>query len=79
MEIGPVRAIRPAVMVKHVTDTPDLTGVFAVALRQQDENDHYSPGSASRGLEEDDATAAADDHAVDLSSGAQPATVNFFA
>jgi hypothetical protein len=90
MEIGPIVGIRPITMIKPATSSPDLTGVFAIEFRgQQDET--YSPGNqrAARGLEDeesrDESQAEAADQAAEepsLDSEHQPAwprKVSFFA
>jgi hypothetical protein len=55
MEIGPVSAVRP---VSPVRPSPpgsgSLTGVFAAEFRDQQGDDSYSPGKASRGLEDEE-------------------------
>jgi hypothetical protein len=55
MEIGPVIGIRPVTMVKPTTSSPDLTGVFAIEFRGQQE-ETYSPANqrAARGLEDEE-------------------------
>ena len=55
MEIGPIIGIRPIAMIKPTTSSPDLTGVFAIEFRgQQDQT--YSRGNqrATRGLEDEE-------------------------
>ena len=55
MGIGPIIGIRPISTIKPPASSPDLTGVFAIEFRgQQDET--YSPGNqrAARGLEDEE-------------------------
>ena len=57
MGIGPIVGIRPIAMVKPAASSPDLTGVFAVEFRgQQEQDETYSPShqSAARGLEDEE-------------------------
>ena len=90
MEIGPIVGIRPITMIKPTASSPDLTGVFAIEFRgQQDET--YSPGNqhTSRGLEDEESgdellAEAADQPVEELSvdsedQPASPRKVSFFA
>ena len=55
MEIGPIIGIRPITIIKPTAASPDLTGIFAIEFRgQQDEA--YSSGNqrAARGLEDEE-------------------------
>ncbi len=54
MEIGPILGIRPVAPVAPRPAAPDLSGVFAVEFRKQDQDATYtSSQKASRGLEEE--------------------------
>ncbi|HTX74714.1 MAG TPA: hypothetical protein VMD29_00820 [Terracidiphilus sp.] len=79
MEIGPISGIRPVMPGKPAARHADLTGVFAVELREQArEEDDAAGRRAARGLEDEDAEdgAASDEETGD--SGGRP-SVNFFA
>jgi hypothetical protein len=56
MEIGPIIGIHPITMVKPLSSAPDLTGVFAVEFRGQEQEETYSPSHqrAARGLEDEE-------------------------
>ncbi len=55
MGIGPIIGIRPIVMVKPLVSSPDLTGVFAIEFRgQEDETYSSSNQRAARGLEDEE-------------------------
>lgn len=56
MEIGPITAVRPVSPVKPSRRDVDLSAVFAIELRKQndEETDSSSHQKAARGLEEDD-------------------------
>jgi hypothetical protein len=65
MGVGPIPAIPPVPRVSRATNAPDLTGVFAVEFRRQDQEDSYSPSQkAARGLEDENA----DNETIDAES-----------
>jgi len=56
MDIGPINAIRPVAMVRPPRSAPDLSGVFAIEFRHQEQGAFDSPArKASRGLEDENA------------------------
>jgi hypothetical protein len=86
VDIGPVNSIRPVSQVRPSPpgseQNPDLTGVFAAELRdQQREHDSYSPGRrASSELEEEEDGEQVEEPEDDTSrTGASAHSVNFFA
>jgi len=90
MEIGPIIGIRPVTMIKPTISSPDLSGVFAIEFRgQQDETYSAANQRTSRGLEDEESgdellAEAADQPVEELSvdSEHQPALtrkVSFFA
>lgn len=87
MEIGPIVGIRPITMVKPLASAPDLTGVFAVAFRGQEQEETYSPSHqrAERGLEDEESESlAAEEPFEEESLDGKPQTqssgkVSFFA
>ncbi len=56
MEIGPIVGVRPITMVKPSSSSRDLSGVFAIEFRSQDQDESYSPSQqrAARGLEDEE-------------------------
>jgi hypothetical protein len=56
VEIGPIVGVRPITMVKPSSSSPDLSGVFAIEFRSQDQDESYSPSQqrAARGLEDEE-------------------------
>jgi hypothetical protein len=73
MAIGPIIGIRPITMVKPSASAPDLTGVFAVEFRAQEQDESYSSSHqrSARGLEDEET----EDDTLSLSSE-QPAEDN---
>jgi hypothetical protein len=66
MGIGPIPALPPVAPVSRSSSAPDLTGVFAVEFRGQNQDDSYSPSQkASRGLEDENS----DNDTLDAESG----------
>lgn len=82
MELGPISAIRPISLGRPSPPgsevNPDLNGVFAVELRDEQPDDSYSPSrQAARGLEdEDEGEESASTESAEPSSDA---SINFFA
>ena len=56
MDIGPISAIRPVIMVKPAPAAPDLSRVFEAEYLGQSSDDEYTPNNrkATRGLEDED-------------------------
>jgi hypothetical protein len=56
MGIGPIIGIRPIPMVKPPASAPDLTGVFDIEFRRQEQDETYSPShqALARGLEDEE-------------------------
>lgn len=59
MGIGPIIGIRPILMVKPPASAPDLTGVFDIEFRGQEQDESYSSSqqSVARGLEDEESEA----------------------
>jgi hypothetical protein len=55
VEIGPIVGVRPITMVKPSSPSRDLSGVFAIEFRSQDQDESYSTSQqrATRGLEDE--------------------------
>ncbi len=87
MGIGPVTGVRPVTMVKPSTTGRDLSGVFAVEFREQDQEEAYSRShpAAARGLEDEETDDVAEQESLTQeSSSDDPHTgihpkVSFFA
>jgi hypothetical protein len=78
VEIGPISGIRPVMPGKPAARQADLTGVFAVELREQArEEDDAAGRRASRGLEDEDAEENVGEEEGE-EAGARP-SVDFFA
>lgn len=60
MEIGPITAVRPVIMIKSPRGAPDLSRVFEVEYLGQPGDDEYTPanGKAERGLDDEEEDAA---------------------
>lgn len=56
MDIGPIAGIRPVPMVNRFRSADDLSAVFSVEFRKQEQDETYTPShqKASRGLEDED-------------------------
>jgi len=81
MDIGPVSAIRPVVMVRPGSGPPDLSRVSGVQNQGHSDEDEYTSaeGRASRGLEDEDDEPAAEEAAEVPAAGTRSGKVNFFA
>jgi hypothetical protein len=90
MGIGPIIGIWPIATVKPLASIPDLSGVFAVEFRGQEQDESYSSSNqrAARGLEDEEpeaSTAETDEQpveeiAIEADQQSEPhRKVNFFA
>ena len=85
MEIGPVSAVRPVSLGRPSPPgsevNPDLNGVFAVELRdEQQPDDSYSPShEAFRGLEDEEEGEPETGSASADAGEAAEGSINFFA
>jgi hypothetical protein len=55
VDIGPIAGIRPISMIRKPLASTDLSGVFAVELRKQANDDAPAHQRAARGLEDEEA------------------------
>lgn len=83
MDIGPISAISPAMMVKPSPVAPDLSRVFEVEYLGHSPDDEYTPANrkAARRLEDDEDESEAEESS-DAQAGLQAAPfgkVSFFA
>lgn len=81
MEIGPITSIRPVPVVRPSRTNDDLSGVFSVEFRKQNQDETYTPShqKASRGLEDEDDILVGADEADGLYSAAGGGKINIFA